>query len=80
MSYRNKDLSHELKTHHALTYRMADSMVIGSFAKDIKKVIDPSKPLMQQVWNISHEQYLELVNSPHWLFVDSPRMFEADWM
>lgn len=59
---------------------MADSLVIGSFAKEVQKLIDPTKPLMGQIWNLSHQQYLELVNSPHWLFVDSPRMFEYDWM
>jgi hypothetical protein len=59
---------------------MADSLVIGSFSKEINKLINPNKPLMQQVWNLTHQQYLTLVNSPHWLFVDSPRMFEADWM
>lgn len=59
---------------------MADSLVIGSFSKEIKKLIDPNKPLMQQVWSLEHQQYLDLVNSPHWLFVDSPRMFEQDWM
>lgn len=80
LSYQNKDLSHELKSHHILTYRMADSLVIGSFSKEINKLINPNKPLMQQVWNLTHQQYLTLVNSPHWLFVDSPRMFEADWM
>jgi 4-hydroxysphinganine ceramide fatty acyl 2-hydroxylase len=77
-NYKNRDLSHELKTHHVLTYRMADSLVIGSFANDITKVIDPTKPLMKQVWSLNHQQYLDLVDSPHWLFVESPRMFEYD--
>jgi hypothetical protein len=52
------------------------SLVIGSFASDISKVIDPTKPLMKQVWSLNYQQYLDLVNSSHWLFVESPRMFE----
>lgn len=80
LNYKSKDISHELKSHHVLTYRMADSLAIGSFSNDIKRVIDPEKPLMGQIWNIDHQQYLELVNSPHWLFVDSPRMFHYDIM
>lgn len=67
-----------MKSHHVLTYKMADSLAIGSFTKELSKLIDVEKPLMGQIWNISHPQYLELVNSPAWLFVDSPRMFETN--
>lgn len=41
-------------------------------------MIDPDKALMPQVWNMNHEEYLKVINSPHWLFVNSPRMFESD--
>ena len=75
LNYKSKDIAQELKTHHVLSYRLADSLVVGSFTNEIKKLIDPAKPLMGQIWDLNHQQYLELVNSPHWLFVDSPRMF-----
>lgn len=54
-------------------------MVIGSFEKDIKRMIDPNKALMPQVWNMDHQTYLKIIDSPHWLFVNSPRMFETDF-
>lgn len=50
-------------------------MVVGTFKKEIKRLIEPDKALMPQIWDISKEDYLELINSPHWLFVPSPRMF-----
>lgn len=34
---------------------------------------------MDQVWDMDHETYLKIVESPHWLFVPSPRMFESDF-
>ena len=68
-----------MKSHHPLTLRMADSIVIGSFKKDISRYIDPNKALMDQVWEMDHKTYLYIVESPHWLFVPSPRMFESDF-
>lgn len=41
-------------------------------------MIDPEKPLGPQIWHLSHEEYLRLVDSPHWLFVESPRFFETN--
>jgi len=43
-------------------------------------MIELDKPLMTQIWNLNHEEYLKVVNSPHWLFVESPRFFETDLM
>ena len=34
---------------------------------------------MPQVWDMDHETYLKVIDSPHWLFVNSPRMFEMDF-
>lgn len=50
-----------MKGHHPLSLKMADSIIIGSFKKEISKYIDPSKPLMDQVWDMDHETYLKIV-------------------
>lgn len=42
-------------------------------------MIDPEKVLLPQIWNLTEEQYNTIINSPHWLFVPSPRMFEWDF-
>ena len=42
-------------------------------------MIDPDKALLPQIWNMDHETYLKVIDSPHWLFVNSPRMFETDF-
>lgn len=59
---------------------MADSLVVGGFEKEMAKILDFDKPLMTQVWNMTHEEYVELVKSPHWMFVTTPKMFESDFM
>jgi hypothetical protein len=69
-----------MKFHHPLTLTYANSMAIGSFKKEISRIIDPSQPFMKQIWNLDHDNYLKVVNSPHWLFEPSPRMFETDFM
>lgn len=33
-------------------------MVIGTFKKDLTRLITPELPLMTQVWELNHEQYL----------------------
>ena len=68
-----------MKFHHPLTLIMANSMVVGTFKKEIKRIIDPDLPLMPQIWKLDHDDYLKVVDSPHWLFVPSPRMFETDF-
>lgn len=65
--------------HYELTYKMADSMVIGSLKKDLARLITPELPLMTQVWELNHQQYLEVVESPYWLFCPSPRMFKSSF-
>ena len=55
--------------HHPLTVTMADSMAIGSFKKDVEKMVNVNEPLGPQIWRMDHETYLKLTNSPHWLFV-----------
>lgn len=67
-----------MKGHFPLSLKMANTMVIGTIEKDIRRVIDPTQPLMSQIWKMDHDSYLKLVESPHWLFVESPRMFETD--
>ena len=54
-------------------------MVIGSFKKDLTRIITPELPLMTQVWELNHEQYLSVVDSPYWLFCPSPRMFKSSF-
>jgi hypothetical protein len=64
-----------MKFHHPLTLIMANSMVIGSFKKEISRIIDPTLPFMPQIWDLDKDSYMKVINSPHWLFVPSPRMF-----
>jgi 4-hydroxysphinganine ceramide fatty acyl 2-hydroxylase len=71
-----KNVDEQMKFHHPLTLMMANSMVIGTFKKEISRIINPDQPLLPQIWNLDHESYLKVINSPHWLFVPSPRMFE----
>ena len=78
LNYRSKDITEEMKGHFPLSLKMANTMVIGSIEKDIRRVIDPTKALMPQIWDMDHDSYLKLVESPHWLFVESPRMFETN--
>ena len=80
LNYQNKDIDEIFKSHYDLSYKMADSMIIGSFKKDLKRLISPDQPLMTQVWKLSHQDYLDVVNSPHWLFCPSPRMFESSFL
>ena len=35
---------------------------------------------MTQVWDMDHQTYLKVMDSPHWLFVNSPKMFETDFL
>jgi hypothetical protein len=42
-------------------------------------MINPDQALLPQVWNMDHQTYLKIIDSPHWLFVNSPRMFETDF-
>jgi hypothetical protein len=68
-----------MEKHHPLSLQLAQSMVVGSFKKEIKRILDPRKPLAAQIWNLSREDYCKLVtSSPHWMFVGSPRLFESD--
>lgn len=69
-----------MKFHHPLTLIMANSMVIGSFRKEISRIIHPDKPLLPQIWDLDEQSYMKIINSPHWLFVPSPRMFESDFI
>lgn len=75
LNYRSKDITDQMKGHFPLSLMMANTMVIGSFEKEVRRVIDPNQPLMPQIWGMDHDSYLKLVESPHWLFTESPRMF-----
>ena len=33
---------------------MANSMVVGTIKKDIKRMIDPDQALLPQVWDMDH--------------------------
>ena len=72
---KGQDISAEMKWHHPLTLKMANTMAIGSFNKEIKRIITPERAFMPQIWSLSREEYMNVINSPHWLFVPSPRMF-----
>lgn len=75
-----KCIDEQMKFHHPLTLLMANSMVVGSFKKEIERIIRPDLPLLPQIWNLSHKEYMNIINSPHWLFVPSPRMFNSDFV
>ena len=75
-----KDVTEELKGHKPLSFVLADTMAIGSLNRDIKRELDYSQPLMPQIWNMPHEQYMRIINLPHWMFVESPRMFQTNFM
>lgn len=49
-----KSVDEEMKFHHPLTLIMANTMVIGSFKKEIERLIDPDLPLMPQIWKLSN--------------------------
>lgn len=48
-------IDEQLKFHHPLTLHMATTMAIGSFKKDISRIIDPQKAFLSQVWDLTHE-------------------------
>lgn len=58
-----------MQFHHPLTVVMANTMAIGSFRKEIERIVNPDQPLSPQIWNIDKETYMKLINSPHWMFV-----------
>ena len=68
-----------MESHFPLSLTLANTMVIGTFEKEIKQLIDPEKPIVKQIWNMDYESYLKVIDSPHWLFVESPRMFESNF-
>lgn len=41
LSYQNKDISEAFKMHYELSYKMADSLVIGTLKKDLERLITP---------------------------------------
>lgn len=55
-------------------------MAIGSFGKELSRIIDPNKPILSQIWNLNHEDYMNVINSPHWLFVPSPQFFSNPFL
>lgn len=75
LNYSSKDITKEMSAHHPLSLIMANSMVIGTFEKEIKRMINPDQALLPQIWNMDHQTYLKIIDSPSWLFVNSPRMF-----
>jgi cytochrome b involved in lipid metabolism len=61
LNYQSKNITDQMNGHHPLSLRMANSIVIGSFKKDISRLINPDKPLMDQIWDMDHETYLKVV-------------------
>lgn len=49
-----KNVDEQMKFHHPLTMIMANSMVIGTYKKEISRVINPDKPLLPQIWDLDH--------------------------
>jgi cytochrome b involved in lipid metabolism len=49
-----KNIGEEMKFHHPLTLTLANSMTIGSFKKEISRIIDPTRPFLKQIWNLDH--------------------------
>lgn len=79
-AFANQPIDEQMKTHFPLSMLLANSMVVGTFKREISRIIDPERPLLRQIWNLDQENYGKVVNSPHWLFVPSPRMVEWDWL
>ena len=79
-SRRGQDIAEVMQWHHPLTLTMASTMAVGSFRKEIERVITPERGFMGQIWALSQEEYMRVVHSPHWLFVPSPRMFDSPFL
>lgn len=54
LNNKSKDITDHMKGHHPLTLRMADSLIVGSYKKEISKLIDPDVPLVEQIWKMDH--------------------------
>ena len=53
LKHQGLDITADMQEHHPLSLQLAQSMVIGSFKKDIKRLLNPRKPLASQIWNLS---------------------------
>ena len=51
-NYKNKSVDEEMKSHYPLSLVMANTLIIGSFQKDISRMIDPNMPLLPQIWHL----------------------------
>lgn len=60
-NYAGKDITAEMQDHHPRSLQLAQSMVIGSFGKEINSFLDPRKPLASQIWSLSQEDYIKVV-------------------
>ena len=78
--YAGKDITQEMDEHHPLSRSVAQSMAIGSLDKEIKKIIDPEKGLVPQIWKMDHTTYLNNVHKPNWVFTKCPRMFDSNFL
>ena len=54
LNYQTKDVTQQMQAHQPLTLRMANSLIVGTFEKQIRKYIDPDQALMPQIWNMDH--------------------------
>lgn len=53
-NFKGEDVSEQMQFHHPLTLELANSMTVGSFRNDIQRIIVPDRPLVKQMWEISH--------------------------
>jgi cytochrome b involved in lipid metabolism len=54
LNYSRKDVTDVLNSHQPLSLIMANSMVIGTFEKEIKRLINPDQALLPQIWGMDH--------------------------
>jgi cytochrome b involved in lipid metabolism len=60
-NFKGKDITAEMQDHHPRSLQLAQSMVVGSFGKEINSLLDPRKPLASQIWSLSQEDYIKVV-------------------
>lgn len=54
-AFANQPIDEQMKTHFPLSMLLANSMVVGTFKREISRIIDPERPLLRQIWNLDQE-------------------------
>ena len=44
-----------MKFHHPLTLIMANSMVVGTFKKEVSRIMNPDEVLLPQIWRLDRD-------------------------